>query len=153
MKITILTVGKPLTGSLKQLVQDYENRLSKYVQITWQLLPASQSRVAAICRDEESQAILRNLKSNATVVLLDERGEQYNNKTFADIFEQLAGNQGQLVFVIGGAYGVTEEVRLRAARAWSLSELVFPHQLVRLMLLEQLYRTTMLLNNHPYHHV
>ena len=75
------------------------------------------------------------------------------NNTLLATFEKHAGNQGRLVFVIGGAFGVDDSVRAKAHVIWSLSALVFPHQLVRVMLMEQLYRTIQLQANHPYHHI
>lgn len=84
--------------------------------------------------------------------MLDERGKQLTNQEFASTFERLVGAHGRLVVVIGGAFGVNDVLRNRASFVWSFSSLVFPHQLIRVMLLEQLYRTYMVLANHPYHH-
>ncbi len=154
MQIYIIAVGKELTGPYKQLADEYQKRLAPSAQIAWQLLPAQSSNQSPeLHRSQESVAILGCLKSSDSVVLLDERGAQESNEQFAQRFNRLAGQRGRLVFIIGGAFGVSDEVRQRADYTWSLSKLVFPHKLVRVLLLEQLYRTQMVLRGHPYHHV
>ncbi len=152
MQITILAVGKETSAELRDLQKDYENRLQSQVSITWKLLPSSRALDPEQVRVQESKLLIAELKANDTVILLDERGTQQTNETFAETFERLAGRHGRMVIIIGGAFGVNDELRNRADFVWSLSDLVFPHQLVRVMLLEQLYRTYAVLNNHPYHH-
>ena len=153
MQILIIAVGKESSPELSNLQQTYEKRLQPLTPVMWKLLPASRASEPDQVRSQDSELITGQLKSSDSVILLDERGEQQTNEQFAKTFEQLAGVQGRLVIVIGGAFGVDDAVRDRAQFVWSLSKLVFPHQLVRVMLLEQLYRTQMVLRNHPYHHV
>ncbi len=152
MQIVILSVGKQPEPAIQVLIDDYQKRLSSDYQLQWQYLGASKSSDALRCRNEESDNILKQITTTDQIVLLDERGEQKDNKAFAEVFERLASTQGRLVFVIGGAYGVNEVLRQRANFGWSLSKLVFPHRLIRLVLIEQLYRTAMVVKNHPYHH-
>ena len=102
----------------------------------------------------EEELIMKRLQPNHYLVLLDERGKQLNSVQWSQQFQQCM-NQGvkTLVLLIGGAFGVTENVKKRASQTWSLSPLVFPHQMVRLILAEQVYRAFSILNNSPYHHV
>ena len=152
MQILILAVGKESSLATADIQHEYERRLKSHAAITWKLLPAARSIEPPLAKEQESSMILSQLKPTDTVLLLDERGIEQSNEEFAKTFEHLAGTHGRLVCVIGGAFGVTDAVRSRASFVWSLSKLVFPHQIVRVMLLEQLYRTYMVLNNHPYHH-
>lgn len=153
MQITILAVGKSLSSDLQAVASTYEKRLQPMAAVTWKLLPASKTDDQDLSRAYESKQLLDQIKSNETVILLDERGTQLTNEQFAQTFHSLAGNQGKLILIIGGAFGVNEELRNRAQFVWSFSTLVFPHQLIRVMLLEQLYRTMMVHRGHPYHHV
>ena len=120
-------------------------------QLQWKLLPASQ-RSSDAARREESQQILRALSPQAYVVLLDERGTMLDSPALSRSLHQPMAQGKSLVLIIGGAYGVTEAVMERANLVWSLSRLVFPHQLVRLILAEQLYRAQQIAAGHPYHH-
>lgn len=152
MQILILSVGKRSEQTVESLIEQYEKRLGRDYQVSWQFLPSSKSTDELICRREESTAISKHIKDSDAVVLLDERGKQFDNKAFAEVFERLTLGQGRIVFVIGGAYGVTEQFRNACSVVWSLSNLVFPHRLIRLILMEQLYRTIMITKGHPYHH-
>lgn len=152
MQITILTVGKPSRGSFADLINEYQKRLARTHMVVWSYVDPSSSKDPRICRQEESKTILQLLKPADSIILLDERGQMMNNNTLLTMFEKYAATQGRLIFVIGGAFGVDDSVRMKAHVIWSLSELVFPHQLARVMLMEQLYRTIQLQVNHPYHH-
>lgn len=152
MQIVILSVGKKSEQTIESLINDYEKRLGREHQITWQFVPGSRSTDEVTCRREESEALSKYVKETDSVVLLDERGKQFDNKSFAEVFEGFAARQGRVVLVIGGAYGVTDEFRQTANVVWSLSNLVFPHRLIRLIVMEQLYRTIMITKGHPYHH-
>lgn len=101
----------------------------------------------------EEELILKRLQANHYLILLDERGKQYNSVQWAQQFQQLM-NMGTktLVLLIGGAFGVSDTIRKQAKQVWALSPLVFPHQLVRLIVAEQVYRAFSILNNSPYHH-
>ncbi len=153
MQITIMAVGKPLISELRDIARDYENRISQHAQIDWKYIAASPSKNPDICRTHESTSLQKELKPNDTVMLLDERGLQLRNDDLAHTLENLMGRQGRLVIVIGGAFGVNDEIRKRSHATIALSNLVFPHMLIRVILLEQLYRSFMILQGHPYHHV
>ncbi len=153
MQITIIAIGKESDPAYRSIMREYEKRLSPHAAIRWNLLPAVQSKNTEDIKKHESAAILTRCRPNDTIILLDERGTQFTNTVFSTKFTQLAGEHGHVVFVIGGAFGVDATVRERARLVWSFSDLVFPHQMMRVLLLEQLYRTFMILRGHPYHHV
>jgi 23S rRNA (pseudouridine1915-N3)-methyltransferase len=152
MNIQIFAVGKESSQTALELQRAYIKRIKPYASIEWKILASSRFTNSDQVRDDESSTLLSILKPTDMVILLDERGQQQSNEEFAKTFERLSGSQGRLIIIIGGAYGVNEALRSRASFVWSLSKLVFPHQLIRVMLLEQIYRTYMVLNNHPYHH-
>lgn len=149
--ITIIAIGGKHDSDLRSAIERYETRLRLIGGVRWLLLPSIASDTEAV-RQAESTSIRRKLLDNDVIVLLDERGTQLGSKAFADKLSQWRELPGRLVFVIGGAYGVDDELRSRAHFVWSLSPLVFPHQLVRLLLIEQIYRGEMIRIGHPYHH-
>lgn len=152
MKIVILSVGKKNDSSLESAISDYSERLNRALPVSWELLPPSGFEEPK-ARLTESAAIMAKLKPSDVVWLLDERGKQLTSPALAAQINvlQYQGVQ-RLMFVIGGAYGVDDALRARANVTWALSELVFPHQLVRLMLAEQLYRATEINRGSGYHH-
>ena len=149
--ITIIAVGKRHEPWLVDGIARYEQRMTRAWQLQWKLLPASQ-RSSDAARREEAQQILRALSPQAYVVLLDERGTMLDSPALSRSLHRPIVQGKSLVLIIGGAYGVTEAVMERANLVWSLSRLVFPHQLVRLILAEQLYRAQQIAAGHPYHH-
>lgn len=134
MRIRVLCVGKPTTKHLEPALQDYLTRLRPIAPVSIEVIAGSDA-------DTESTQLLKRLSIQETVVLLDERGHQWSTSEFAEQIEQWQ-NHGvkSVVLVIGGAYGVNQAVQDRANVVWSLSRLVFPHELVRLLVVEQLYR-------------
>ena len=147
-----MAVGKQLSTPLLSLQQDYERRMARYLTIEWRLLPASRSTEQQMIRQEESDRISAELRPGDVLVILDERGTEWNNPELARQLESWTSAQGKLVLVLGGAYGITPQLLQRARAQWSLSRLVFPHELARLLVVEQLYRSCMLQTGHPYHH-
>lgn len=149
--ITIVAVGKKHESWIQDGLERYQKRLKKPFDVKWVLLPHSAKNGQA-ARKTESEAILSRLPERDFVVLLDETGVLYDSPTLARQVESVFSQGASITFVIGGAYGVNEAVRERAHIVWSLSPLVFPHQLVRLILIEQLYRTQEIIRGTPYHH-
>jgi 23S rRNA (pseudouridine1915-N3)-methyltransferase len=152
MSIRILAVGKKHEGWVADGIARYEQRLRKPFDTSWQLLPHS-ARDGEAARAEESDRILSKLDRDTFVVLLDERGQNVDSPALAGRLQGAFDSSRQVAVVIGGAYGVDDRVRQRADFVWSLSKLVFPHQLVRLILAEQLYRAQEIAGGRPYHHV
>lgn len=151
MALTIIAIGKKHEDWVQMGIERYQKRLRAPMDVKWVLLPHS-SLDGDRARQEESERILTKLPDGAQVVLLDERGLEMDSPAVAQYLETAFVQGKQMVFVIGGAYGVTEALRARAALVWSLSPLVFPHQLVRLILTEQLYRAQQIQAGATYHH-
>lgn len=157
MNIEIWSVGKENESFIDEGVRYYFQKTRPYCSIELVLLqPPKRMATTDIARTKllEQELILNKLSPGHYLILLDERGKQLNSIQWSEQFQQFM-NRGvkTLVILIGGAYGVSDEVRKRANGCWSLSSLVFPHQLVRLVVAEQVYRAFSILNNSPYHHV
>ncbi len=150
MPIKIITVGKKHTPHIAALVEDYEKRLKKPYTCEWVLIPNSPKKDDT-ARQEESRAILARIAPDEVTILLDERGRMLSSPALSQLITEPLSHSRGVTFVIGGAYGVDDELRQHAQFVWSLSDLVFPHQLVRLLLIEQLYRAQCIENNIPYH--
>jgi 23S rRNA (pseudouridine1915-N3)-methyltransferase len=156
MKIQCWSIGKSHENYVKPGVDDFTKRISMYFPIEWKLLPPL--KLASVLKEnelkkKEGEMVLQELSKDDYLVALDERGKQYNSEGLAH-FMQVRANEStrNLVFLIGGAYGIDQTVLKRAQVTWSLSPLVFPHQLVRLILAEQIYRACTILRNEKYHH-
>ena len=151
MTIRILSVGKKHDAALLAAITEYTTRVSRIIKTEWEFVPPS-GLPAQQARSDESERVLQRIRDEI-VWLLDERGEQIDSP---ELSLRLTGLQNtavkQLTIVIGGAYGVSQPLHERADFVWSLSKLVFPHQLVRLMLAEQLYRATEIARGSGYHH-
>lgn len=151
MSIRILSIGKKHEDWVVGGIDRYTKRLKKPFDLKWQLLPHS-ARQGQAARTEESERLLAKLGERDYVILLDERGTMLSSPGLAKRLQQCFNQAKPVVMVIGGAYGVTEQVRQRAQLQWSLSALVFPHQLVRLLLTEQIYRAQDIVGGGSYHH-
>lgn len=152
MTIKVLAVGKKHESWVTEGIGRYEKRLKKPFNLSWQLLSHS-ARDYEAARAEESTRILAKVAPGDFVVLLDERGRNVDSPALANTLRAPIDAGRNVVVVIGGAYGVDSTVHDRADFTWSLSKLVFPHQLVRLILTEQLYRAQDILAGGKYHHV
>jgi 23S rRNA (pseudouridine1915-N3)-methyltransferase len=151
MATKILAVGKKHEGWIADGVERFESRLKKPFNSEWILIPHSALADDRV-REEESERILLRLTDRDFVILLDERGDEVDSAQLATLLDKTFTAGRTVTFVIGGAYGVDDRLHQRADFVWSLSPLVFPHQLVRLILTEQLYRAQQITAGHPYHH-
>lgn len=154
MKLVCIAIGKKHDTAIAAAIDDYTKRLMRYTPLTWQLLPAAKGKMGVEETKRTEAAQLRaNIQDDDYVVLLDENGTQLSSSELADILDALdMQTTKRVVFIIGGAFGVTDEIKRRADVLWSLSALTFPHQLVRLLLAEQLYRANTIRRGEPYHH-
>jgi 23S rRNA (pseudouridine1915-N3)-methyltransferase len=156
MKITLISIGKTDNKHLQILINDYIKRLGFYVSFTFIEIPDIK-KVKSFSEIQQKMAegteILRRITSSDTLILLDENGKNLNSIGFSE-FLQKKMNSGlkNLVFCIGGPYGFSEEIYQRANGKISLSKMTFSHQMVRLFIIEQLYRGFTILKNEPYHH-
>ena len=151
MSIRIIAIGKKHEDWILGGLERYQKRLKKPYDIEWILLPHS-SLEGASARQEESERILMKVEPSSYVILLDEIGKNISSPELSAMLERQFAHT-HVTLVIGGAYGVTPELQQRADFTWSLSRLVFPHQLVRLLLVEQLYRAQEIKNGGKYHHI
>ena len=151
MPIQIIAVGKKHEPWIVDGVERYQKRLKRPYDITWMLLPHS-AREGLQARQDESERIFSRLSRDNFVVLLDERGKIVDSPELSDILTSQLDRSKNIVLIVGGAYGVDDSIHERADLVWSLSKLVFPHQLVRLILVEQLYRAQEIALGNPYHH-
>lgn len=149
--IRVIAVGKKHESWILNGIERYEKRLSKPWTVEWLLLPHSTFDEAAAKR-EESARILDKISPDDYVILLDERGKNIDSPALSLHIKAPLEQSKRVICVIGGAYGVDTTLFERADFVWSLSKLVFPHQLVRLMLVEQLYRAQEIAAGKPYHH-
>ena len=158
MKITLITVGKIKEKYFKDAIAEYTKRLSKYckleiVEVADEKTPDNASEVVENgIRTKEAERILKHIKDDAYVITLEIKGKQLASEELSDKVEKL-GIQGisHIVFVIGGSIGLGEEVLKRSDFALSFSKMTFPHQLMRVILLEQVYRSYRIINGEPYH--
>jgi len=156
MKIKLLTIGATPKNYLLEGEVLFDKRIKNYIAFEKIEIPDvrnAKSLSKEQIKSEEGRLILHKIQSSDVVVLLDERGKELRSVEFADWMQQIM-NQGpkQIVFVVGGPYGFSEEVYARANRKLSLSQMTFSHQMIRLFFMEQLYRAFSILNNEPYHH-
>ena len=156
MKISFWSVGKTNEAYVKQGVEEFTHRISKYFKVEWTIIPMPKNAGMMSEMDlkkKEGEMILGRLEKTDYLVALDERGKQLNSVGLANFLQARANESVKnLVFVIGGAFGLDESVLKRADYKWSLSALTFPHQLVRLILAEQLYLAYTIMKNEKYHH-
>lgn len=160
MQITIISVGKKHEEEIGSLILEYERRIlhtsNRAVAIDWKFLPHSKLTVADAVNEESKNIIeyLEGIKSGDTrVFLLDEKGKELDSKGFATVLEKLQiDSVKNLVFIIGGAYGVSDELKENVDSILAISKMVFPHQIVRLILVEQIYRAVSINAGGAYHH-
>lgn len=156
MKIQFWSVGKAHEPYVKEGVELFTKRIANYFTAEWVIIPPLKNAASLQpieLKKKEGEQVLALLKKEDCLVLLDERGKQYSSEGLAAFIQARANESTKtLVFLIGGAYGVDEAVQQKARFQWSLSQLVFPHQLVRLILAEQVYRACTIIRNEKYHH-
>ena len=155
MRVSLITVGKTDIKWVSEGLEVYSSRLRHYIPFEIREIPELKN-VSALSReqikDAEGKLILKALKDSDELILLDERGKEYRSVEFADYLQKRMTAGRDLVFVIGGAYGFSQEVYQRAGGMVSLSKMTFSHQMVRTIFVEQLYRALTILKGESYHH-
>ncbi len=156
MKIHFWTIGKNTEANLKVAVEDFTKRIGNYFPVQWTIIPPPKN-LGTLSKTElkkkEAEIILRLLNKDDYLVALDENGKQFLSESLSTFIQKRANESTKnLVFLIGGAFGLDISVLNRANFCWSLSQLTFPHQIVRLILAEQIYRTCTIIRNEKYHH-
>lgn len=157
MKIVLASVGKPHEALVKAGVEEFTQRIQKYYSAEWKIIAPPKNAASlneAALKKAEAELVLQQLQPDDFLILLDERGKNINSPELANLLQQRANESTKrVVFLIGGAFGVDNTIQQRAQFTWSLSKLVFPHMLVRLILAEQVYRACTINRNEKYHHV
>jgi 23S rRNA (pseudouridine1915-N3)-methyltransferase len=156
MKLSLWTVGKANESYVKEGIAEFTKRLGRYFPAEWTIIPVPKNAGMLSEMDlkkKEGEVILQWLKPDDYLVTLDERGKSMTSEALAVFLQDRAMDSTKnIVFLIGGAFGIDEAVLQKAKLKWSLSALTFPHQLVRLILAEQLYRACTIIHNEKYHH-
>jgi len=154
MKLSILTVGKPGESFYLRGVEEYLKRSQRYVQIEWLIAPPSSGKqsVEKVIASE-TQTLLKLVKPRDHLVLLDKEGKTFTSRAFSSWIEGALGEvSGRVVFVIGGPYGVGQELKTRSNLMLSLSDMTLPHELCLVFLTEQIYRALSIIAGSSYHH-
>jgi 23S rRNA (pseudouridine1915-N3)-methyltransferase len=153
MKIHFWSVGKAHESYVKEGVEIFTKRISHYYPVEWKIFSSSKSTSEEQAKKNEATQLLNAIQKDDILVVLDENGKQWNSKELAAFIQQQANSSTKnLIFIIGGAYGLHETIFKKCNYKWSLSKLVFPHQMVRLLLSEQVYRACTIIRNEKYHH-
>ena len=156
MTIKLIAIGKTDDKQLISLIDNYKKRLGFYIKFVLEIIPdiKNSKNLSEIEQKlKEGELILSKLNSNDILILLDENGQELDSVGFSTYLQKHM-NSGikQLVFVIGGPYGFSDDIYKKANRKLSLSKMTFSHQMIRLFFIEQLYRGFTILKNEPYHH-
>ena len=156
MTIKLLAIGKTDSKELQTLIEDYQKRLGFYIKFEFEIIPDlknAKNLTEEQQKQKEGELVLEKLSSTDVLILLDENGKQMDSISFSNYLQKHM-NSGikQLILAIGGPYGFSSEVYEKAQGKLSLSKMTFSHQMVRLFVVEQLYRAFSILRNEPYHH-
>jgi|TARA_B110000259_G_scaffold111812_1_gene127715 23S rRNA (pseudouridine1915-N3)-methyltransferase len=156
MEIKLIAIGKTDRTELDQLINSYQKRLMHYVRFSFEIIPDiknSKNLSEKLQKEEEGKLILSKLSNSDRLILLDENGKEMNSVGFSEFLQkQMNSGLKRLVLVIGGPYGFSDAVYKKASGKLALSKMTFSHQMVRLFIIEQLYRSFTILKNEPYHH-
>ena len=153
MNIKLLYIGKNKNNNIETLIENYEDKIKHFINFKIQCLKTKNksSQKSSIIKFD-SEIIFKNLKKEDIIILLDEKGKDFNSMEFSKFLEErMIRGVKNLTFVIGGAYGFSKELRGFAKNKISLSKMTFSHDMARLFFVEQLYRSLTIINNIPYH--
>ena len=156
MKITLLLIGKTDDSNIKQAIEGYEKRLKHYISFEMQVIPdvKNAGKMNALeLKEREGEMILKAVKPSDYLVLLDDKGKQLSSMEYSKHLQKcMNAGMRNIVFVVGGAFGFSEQVYKHAEMQLSLSRMTFTHQMVRLFFMEQTYRAFTILKGESYHH-
>ena len=156
MKATLILVGKTADKRFAELIYEYTNRLKHYINFEINIIPElknTKSLTSEQQKNSEAELIIKNLQSSDYIVLLDEHGKEMRRIEMADWMKRKMNTiNKRIVFIIGGPYGFSQKIYDIANEKLSMSKMTFSHQMIRLIFVEQLYRSMTILNGEPYHH-
>jgi 23S rRNA (pseudouridine1915-N3)-methyltransferase len=150
--IKIISIGSPPSSSVNALIDEYTSRVNTFTKIEWvnhQI--KSKEKNILLKKELEAKKILSSINKNSFVIALDENGQTFNSITFSTFLEQTMMHHSEIIFLIGGADGLSKDILEICSKVISLSNLTFPHQLVKVLIIEQIYRGFSIINNLPYH--
>jgi len=154
MRVSLYVVAKNDFSFIEEGMKLYTERIKRYIPFEVFIIKKLKFINAEQVKKEEGKEILSKLKPSDIVVILDDKGKEFTSTAFASFLEnKMAIGTKRLVFIIGGAYGFSEEVYLRSNEKVSLSKMTFSHQLIRLVFMEQIYRAFTIIKGEPYHHI
>lgn len=153
MEIKLIVVGKTKSSELVRLINEYVKRINFYKKFKIIVVNSLKSKKNSEkeIKKIEGENVLKSVKKNELIFLLDESGKSFNSRKFADFLSNKFKTNKSIVFVVGGAHGFSNEIKQKSNEIISLSEMTFSHQIIRLFFTEQLYRALTIINNHPYH--
>ena len=154
MQIDLIAVGKRMAGWIESGIKEYQKRLPKHINFHLiEITPAvrSKNNSADNYKQKEEEKILTAISPDSTIIALDEHGRLISSQSLADQLQNWIDEQQHISLIIGGADGLSKTVLRKAHHTWSLSKMTLPHGLVRVMMLEQIYRAWTITQNHPYH--
>ncbi len=156
MKIKLLVIGKTDSKPLIALIEEYKNRLQHYIKFELEVIPdlkKAKNLSTVQQKDKEGTLLLAKLQNTDQLVLLDDKGKQFSSVEFSQYLQKkMNSGSKQLVFAVGGPYGFSDAVYKKASGKVSFSKMTFSHQMIRLFVVEQVYRAYTILRNEPYHH-
>jgi len=153
MKIKCIAIGKTKGQDFSSLIKSYLSKINHYINFEFIIINEIKSiKNKSIQKNKEAEAILKNIKADSHIILLDENGKELSSVFFSKFIQHhLNSSKKEIIFIIGGAYGFSDKLLKRANEKISLSKMTFSHQMVRIIFLEQLYRSFTILKNEPYH--
>ena len=153
MKIKCIAIGKTKNQDFSSLIKSYLSKINHYINFEFIIINEIKSiKNKSIQKNKEAEAILKNIKADSHIILLDENGKELSSVFFSKFIQHhLNSSKKEIIFIIGGAYGFSDKLLKRANEKISLSRMTFSHQMVRIIFLEQLYRSFTILKNEPYH--
>ncbi len=153
MKIKCIAIGKTKSQDFSSIIKSYLSKINHYINFEFIILNEIKSiKNKSIQKNKEAEAILKNIKVDSHIILLDENGKELSSVFFSKFIQHhLNSSKKEIIFIIGGAYGFSDKLLKRANEKISLSKMTFSHQMVRIIFLEQLYRSFTILKNEPYH--
>ena len=155
MKIKIVCLGKTKQKFIEEGIKEYQKRISKYVKLNWQILPdikLAGNKTIEIVKNKETDILVKSFPASSFIIVLDENGKEYSSEKFAKYLEEKLNTEKDIVFVIGGVYGLSERILKRADIVLSFSRFTFTHQMIRFLLIEQLYRSFTIIKGKKYHY-
>ena len=155
MKIRIICLGKTKQKFIEEGIKEYQKRITKYLKLEWKILPdvkLTGSKTIEIVKDQEAVILEKNFPKSSFLIVLDEKGKEFSSKKFAEYLEEKLSFGKDIIFIIGGVYGLSNKILKRADLVLSFSRFTYTHQMIRFLLVEQLYRSFTIIKGKKYHY-